>query len=367
MAETITDYVGQGEIIDVTLAELDDDDVTIEFPAGSYKLSRFHTRSDNIELIAPNGDATLEIIPGGSSVLDFSGDGWEIEGFEFDFNNTHSKTLKATGSGWDIRNCVWRGGMEWGGLQTPQAIAARVEYPRGEGRIVNCYFQDGSNSGTGIRVLPNSHGSLELVRSWFEEWSDGAFQTPPAHGPVDIRECYIENTTSALRMTGPISVRLSQFVSNGASPPSQLTGRDEIACWVDGSKSDFEQSVYLEACEFDWTYEGGYPVDALSSGDEVTLYLCRFHNETTMENVAVGGGRLDVYRCAVSGSSGNLREEGGIVGTVEFDEFTEKVVSDSAPISAPPPEGETPKEDYKGTPSIGKMGGSYGRFYNASE
>lgn len=263
--------------------------------------------------------------------------------------------------------------MEWPSTRPSQVIAARVDYGHGEGQIRNCYFPDGSGGadaagyGSAIRVLPRSIGTLELSHSWFENFADPAIAAAQSRGPVHVTEAYVHNTS--LELTGPAQVTLSIFVNDGPSPTSKASGRDAMRCAILGDRPTDEGEVYLEGCGFNWTLvgAGGHPINALAGVNQLTTYLCRFHNTTTQANVALGGGSADIHRSGVSGGAPNLRQTGGLIGTEEFTEIASPAASSQPPIPAPPAVGTTPtptSTEGLDEPSVGKPGGAYGRFYN---
>lgn len=366
---TITDYVSQGDILDPVLAELDDDDTTILFPAGSYKLGSFTSKADNLELVAPDGNVTIDPIGEEPTLLQFSGDGWRIHGFEFDFRTATPKQIRAAGSGWSIVDCVWRGAMDWPSSHPSQTIAAQVDYARGEGRIRGCYFPDGAGTtgyGTAIRETGDSIGKLQVQYSWFEDWVDAAIDLQDGFGPAVISQCYVRNTTGGIRVNGPIQLMSSTFVCDGVTPIA-ASGHETMECWLAGDRRTDRDTVYIEDCDFAWLSEGaasaGHPIDNTTGVEHLQMFDCRLHNETSEETLAVGGGSVDVHLTEESGTARTLQQTGGFFGTKQIRGGSGVVADPSPPIPDPPVLGETPSSPEAGDVKVGRPGGSSGRFY----
>lgn len=366
---TITDYVSQGGLLDPVLADLDDDDTTILFPSGTYKLGTFTSKSDNLELVAPDGNVTIEPVGQETTLLQFSGDGWRLRGFEFDFRQASPKQIRAAGSGWSIVDCIWRGAMEWPSSHPSETIAAQVDYARGQGRIRGCYFSDGagtSGHATAIRAVGESIGTLQVQYSWFEDWADAAIDLQDGLGPVLISQCYVRNSTGGIRVNGPAQLMSSTFVCDGETPTDAM-GHETMECWLAGDRRTDSDTVYIEDCDFAWLSEGaasaGHPIDDTTGVDHLQMFACRVHNETSEETFAVGGGSVDVHLTEESGTARTLQQTGGFFSTKQIRGGSGVTADVSPPIPAPPVLGETPDSPDAGDVKVGRPGGSSGRFY----
>lgn len=120
---------------------------------------------------------TIKVPAGGSRSFSL-GDGDTLENKLIDISASGATfTIRASGSGWTIRNVGIKGHLS-GGHTEPFIV-------QGDGTIENVYLGDGGSGGaTGIFVFSSHSGHIDMNRINVQGWTDnGVYGSAPGNGP----------------------------------------------------------------------------------------------------------------------------------------------------------------------------------------
>ena len=330
-----------GEPIDAVLEDAVSDGTVVEFPSdGEFVISGANLNADNFEL---RGNGATLVTDGG--LLNVSGSGWRIDGFEIDQrSNPGYGRLSVSGGDYEVSRCIWRGQA---GTAEDWAVFVRANSGT-SARFTDCYWPDGavdggeeSNHGCiGSFQDYTSGATLVFERCWFHGWSeDTVYASKP---DVDLRliDCYFHNTISGPRVSN-VTMRGCTSVSDGAIPIEAWSGSAfQSGVWLNGEK-DTPGEPLIEDCDFYMTGpDATHPIKGNTLPGPLTVRDTRIHNETGKAAIWADGDESEFLNVTVSGNNTDVAADGAT--TTDVTTVDGEAADPSPPIPEPPAEGSIP-------------------------
>ncbi|WP_231186424.1 hypothetical protein [Haladaptatus sp. DYF46] len=229
--------------IDGVLEDVAEENATIIFPSGTYKLDELVVRSgvDDLKLIAPNG---ARLVPGqsGDSIrwIDVYSQGFVMDGFELDMRNTPVPPfvrMNYESGDWELKRLVTRGKVRAAtdsNVRSNDSSEARTYFRLSaaegtRGLLQDCYFHEGAcepDEASNRRAILVESGKGELVfnRCWFELWAENTMYAKKLEGPMKVYNCFQRNTQNGMRLGGNTEVRNCVSIKDDKHPIQAWSG-----------------------------------------------------------------------------------------------------------------------------------------------
>lgn len=229
--------------IDGVLDVIAEENTTIIFPSGKYKLNELVVQSgvDDLKLIAPNG---ARLIPGqsGDSIrwIDVYSQGFVMDGFELDMRNTPVPPfvrMNYESGDWELKRLVTRGKVRAAtdsNVRSGDSSEARTYFRLSaaegtRGLLQDCYFHEGAcepDEASNRRAVLVESGKGELVfnRCWFELWAENTMYAKNLEGPMKVYNCFQRNTQNGMRLGGNTEVRNCVSIKDDKHPIQAWSG-----------------------------------------------------------------------------------------------------------------------------------------------
>ncbi|ODR79830.1 hypothetical protein BG842_03280 [Haladaptatus sp. W1] len=307
-----------GDAIDGVLENLVDNDTTIIFPPGTYKLNELIVPSgtDRLELIAPDG---ARLVPGRSGDdlpwIDVYARGFTLDGFELDMRNTAVPPfvrMNSSSGYWELRRLITRGYVraatdtnigsnDSGDARTYFRLSAEDGT---RGLLQDCYFHEGScapdeSSNRRAILVESGKGVLIFNRCWFEHWGENTIYAKKPEGRVRILNSFVRNSQNGMRLGGDTQVRNCVSIKDAQHPRQAWSGGSlqrgvNVEANVPTNPSDgvnsYDGTISISDCDFYHRYldsSCGGAITAVAPCQRIDIQRTRVSYDSTKNHDAI--------------------------------------------------------------------------------